>query len=359
METIKLPTEKEMYRALVERDSAYDGVFFVAVKTTGICCRPTCPARKPQRKNVEFFRSLGDALAAGYRPCKRCRPLEPRGKAPGWLAGLLEEVESDPARRWTDADLRDRSIDPARVRRWFKEHHGMTFHAYQRSRRLGLALGQMQNGENQAGAAYDHGFESLSGFREAFEKTFGGPPGRRKSTRTAVVTRFLTPLGPMLAAATDEGLCLLEFHDRRMLETQITRVRTLLDCEIVPGNHEVLQQTGEELKRYFLGELKQFSVALVVRGTEFQEAVWRRLLEIPYGETLSYEKLARDIGRPGAQRAVGRANGDNRLGIIVPCHRVVRSDGSLCGYGGGVWRKRHLLDLERAHGGGTVQTRLF
>ncbi len=359
MQTTKLPPEKEMYRALVDRDSAYDGVFFVAVKTTGICCRPTCPARKPQRKNVEFFRSLGDALAAGYRPCKRCRPLEPRGKTPGWLSELLKEIEADPARRWRDADLRGLSLDPARVRRWFNDQHGMTFHAYQRSRRLGLALGQMQSGEKQAGAAYDHGYESLSGFRDAFEKTFGGPPGQSKSARAAIVTRFLTPLGPMLAAAYDDGLCLLEFHDRRMLETQIKRVKKLLECEIVPGNHPVLKQTGEQLKDYFNGTLKQFTVPLVLKGTEFQEAVWGRLLKIPYGETLSYEQLARDIGRPGAQRAVGRANGDNRLGIIVPCHRVVRSDGSLCGYGGGVWRKRHLLDLEQAQSGRAVQARLF
>jgi AraC family transcriptional regulator of adaptative response/methylated-DNA-[protein]-cysteine methyltransferase len=216
METIKLPSEKEMYRALVDRDSAYDGVFTVAVRTTGIFCRPTCPARKPHQDNVEFFRSVGDAVAAGYRPCKRCRPLEPRGKTPDWLVRLLAEVESDPERRWSDADIRAMNVDPARVRRWFQENHGMTFHAYQRSRRLGMALGQMRNGGDQIGAAYDHGYESLSGFRDAFERLFGDTPGRKKTSALALVTRYVTPLGPMLAAATEEGICLLEFHDRRM-----------------------------------------------------------------------------------------------------------------------------------------------
>jgi len=348
-----------MYRALVERDSHYDGVFTVAVRTTGIFCRPTCPARKPQKENVEYFRSVGDALAAGYRPCKRCRPLEPRGGTPVWLSAILAEVERDPACRWKDADIRAAGVDPARVRRWFQEHHGMTFHAYQRSRRLGMALGQMRNGADQTGAAYDHGYESLSGFREAFERLFGGTPGKKKSAAQAVVTRYLTPLGPMLAAATDDGVCLLEFHDRRMLETQIKRLRQRLQCEISPGTHPHLEALKDEVTQYFAGQLEGFTVPLVLAGTEFQEAVWNRLLEIPYGETLSYERMARDIGRPGAQRAVGRANGDNRIAIVVPCHRVIRSDGTLCGYGGGLWRKQHLLDLERARIGGQLALPIF
>jgi AraC family transcriptional regulator of adaptative response/methylated-DNA-[protein]-cysteine methyltransferase len=340
-----------MYRALVDRDSAYDGVFTVAVRTTGIFCRPTCPAKKPQRENVEYFRTVGDAMAAGYRPCKRCRPLEPRGKTPDWLSGLLEAVESEPGRRWTDADIRTVGVDPVRVRRWFQDNHGMTFHAYQRSRRLGMALGQMRNGSDQVGTAYDHGYESLSGFREAFERLFGDTPGRKKSTNQAVVTRYLTPLGPMLAAATDDGVCLLEFHDRRMLETQIKRVKQLLQCEISPGVNAHLEQMEDELARYFESRFERFTAPLVLKGTPFQEAVWKRLLQIPYGETLSYEQLAKDIGRPGAQRAVGRANGDNRLAIVVPCHRVIRSDGTLRGYGGGLWRKQYLLDLECARVG--------
>jgi AraC family transcriptional regulator of adaptative response/methylated-DNA-[protein]-cysteine methyltransferase len=347
-----LPPADEMFRAIVERDSAYDGVFFTAVRTTGIFCRPICPAKKPRQKNVEFFPSTREALAAGYRPCQRCRPMESSGDAPPWLRDLLAEIERDPSKRWTDAELRARSLDPARVRRWFQAHHGMTFHAYQRSRRLGLALVKIRHGDDMTGAAYDHGYESLSGFRDAFARLFGDTPGRaRAGERTpAVVTRLTTPLGPMLAAATDEGLCLLEFADRRMLETQIGRLRRLLGGAVfAPGSNRHLKRLDDELRRYFDGSLRVFGVALDMRGTEFQRSVWERLLRVPYGETSSYEQIARGIGRPTATRAVGRANGDNRLAILIPCHRVVRSDGTLSGYGGGVWRKRRLLNLEQGN----------
>ncbi len=344
-----LPSTSEMYNALVERNSAYDGVFFTAVRTTGIFCRPTCSARKPRRENVEFFASVSEALATGYRPCKRCRPMEPRGHAPEWLGRLLEQVDRDPSQLRKDADLRAMSIDPIRVRRWFLSHYGMTFHAYQRARRLGLAMGQIRHGADLTHTAYDHGFESLSGFRDAFGKLFGDTPGRSRASNCVTVTRVLTPLGPMLAGATDKGLCLLEFTDRRMLETQIKRLRKLLDCVIAPGSNPHIAQLDDELKRYFEGTLKEFTVPLIVPGTEFQRAVWESLRRVPYGKTSTYQALARDIGRPGAQRAVGKANGDNRLAIIIPCHRIVRSDGQLWGYGGGMWRKRFLIDHERKH----------
>jgi len=347
MFTSTLPSPEEMYGAMVRRDRSYDGVFFVAVKTTGIFCRPTCPARKPNPENVEYFPGVRDALAAGYRPCRRCRPMEPPGGVPEWLSGLMEEVERDPSRRWTDADIRSMAVDPARVRRWFRQHHGMTFQAYQRARRLGLALGRIRAGEDLTRAAYDHGYESLSGFREAFARLVGETPGRSRQAPTVLVTRLLTPLGPMVAGATDDGVCLLEFADRRMLETQIGRLRRYLDGPIVPGDHELTRRLAGEVERYFAGTLQDFTVPIVAPGTPFQQRVWKRLSEIPYGATLSYDELARSIGRPGAQRAVGKANGDNRLAIILPCHRVVRSNGDLSGYGGGVWRKRLLLEHER------------
>ncbi len=336
-----------MYRAVTERDTTYDGVFFVAVRTTGIFCRPSCPARKPFRGNVEYFPSASDALTAGYRPCKRCTPMEPNGRAPSWLRDLFSRVEEDPAKRWTDADLRDMSIDPTRVRRWFRAHYGMTFHAYHRARRLGLALGRLRLGDDLTFAAYDHGYESLSGFRDAFERLFKATPGKGRSSECVLITRLLTPLGPMIACATDEGICLLEFADRRMLETQIKRLGKWLNCAMVPGDNAHLQKLGRELNRYFEGELEKFTIPLVIPGTKFQRAVWEKLRQIPYGTTQSYEQLAKRIGKPGAQRAVGRANGDNRIAIVIPCHRVVRSNGELSGYGGGVWRKRYLLNLER------------
>lgn len=336
-----------MYRALVERDSTYEGLFYLGVRTTGIFCRPTCSARKPKKENVEFFESTGQAISAGYRPCKRCRPIEPAGAPPAWLKGLLAEVEADPARRWKDADIQRFDIDPGRVRRWFQTQHGMTFHTYQRAMRLGMALRELSNGNGLSAAAFDHGYESLSGFREAFERIFGDTPGRSRNAHKLTVTKILTPLGPMMAGAVDEGVCLLQFVDRQQLEGQLKRLRKRLDCVIAPGAHDHLALLERELGLYFEGKLQDFSVAVFSPGTPFQKSVWEQLRAIPYGQTASYGDIAERVGRQRAHRAVGTANEENPIGVVVPCHRVIRSDGSLSGYGGGVWRKKHLIDLER------------
>ena len=341
-----LPPNVEMYGALLRRDSSYEGLFVVAVKTTGIFCRPTCPARKPKPENVEYFPGVRDALLAGYRACLRCRPMEPAGAAPTWLQTLLAELEADPELRVRDEGLRARGLEPARVRRWFQTHHGMTFHAYQRARRLGHALAQIRQGADLTDSGFGAGYESTSGFRGAFAKLFGDAPGRSRSTTSVLVNRILTPLGAMIAAATEQHLLLLEFADRRMLETQIKRLRSLLGAVFVPGDNPVLAQTQREVAEYFAGERTDFEVPITLPGTEFQRAVWAGLQTIPYGETRSYGQQAEIIGRPAAVRAVGRANGDNRLAIIVPCHRVVGADGALTGYGGQLWRKRALLELE-------------
>lgn len=275
-------------------------------------------------------------------------PAESRGDPPPWLDALIAEVERHPDRRWHDSDLRERSIEPARVSRWFKSHHGMTFHGYVRARRLGRALGQIRLGTDLTQAGYDHGYESVSGFREAFRRLFGETPGRSRSSRLLVFTRLLTPLGPMVAGASDEGLCLLEFADRPMLETQIRRLQRRLKCAIAPGHNDYITQAHAELKDYFAGKLGEFRVPLCLPGTDFQRQVWAALRNIPSGQTISYRELARIVGRANAPRAAARANGDNRLSIIVPCHRVVGSDGSLTGYGGGLWRKKLLLEHERS-----------
>lgn len=350
----RLPSFDVMYRAVVARDASYDGVFITAVKTTGIFCRPGCSARTPRRKSVEFFPTPRDALLAGYRACKRCKPLETAGAQPPWLRPLIERIERDPSQRIRAGDLRTMKIDPARASRWFKSHSGMTFQAYHRARRLGRAMTTLRN----SNATLDHagnrsGFASLSGFRDAFARQFGKPPGRANGAKDRVACLFAqwldTQLGPMLAITDDAGLCLLEFVDRRMLETQLATLQRRFQGAIVPGGEDNrhLASIARELQRYFAGDLQHFATPLSIRGTDFQMRVWNRLTRIPYGETLSYAAMARDIGVRNAQRAVGRANGDNRLAIIIPCHRVVRSDGTLCGYGGGMWRKQWLLDHER------------
>ncbi|MBI5478725.1 MAG: bifunctional transcriptional activator/DNA repair protein Ada [Deltaproteobacteria bacterium] len=335
-----------MYRALVEKDPDFDGLFVTGVTTTGIFCRPTCTARKPRRDHVVFFATSRDALLAGYRPCRVCRPVESPAATPEPVRRLLAEVEADTSLRLKDQDLRERGLDPAALRRWFRRHHGMTFQGYQRALRLGAAFGRMKQGETATAAAFDHGWESLSGFADAFRKLLGAAPSRVVGS-LVTVTRLETPLGPMLAGASDAGVCLLEFVDRRMIETQVRRLARRLGAALVPGVSPHLDGLAEEVRRYFAGDLRRFTVPLDLRGTPFQEQVWAALLTIPYGATRSYAEQARLIRAPSATRAVARANGDNRVAIVVPCHRVVGADGTLTGYGGGLWRKRFLLDLER------------
>jgi AraC family transcriptional regulator of adaptative response/methylated-DNA-[protein]-cysteine methyltransferase len=342
-----LPSPDDMYQALLRRDATFDGIFITAVTSTGVFCRPSCPAKKPRRENVEFFHTARDALFAGYRACRRCRPLEPPGAAPSWLRPLLDDVTAAPTDPWSDDDLRARGLEPARVRRWFKGQYGMTFQAYRRSLRLGRALGQLREGGSVTSAAIDSGYDSLSGFNDAFQRLVGRPPAAGRGARPVVLSRLLTPLGPMIAGATDEGVCLLEFSDRRMLERQLERVSRLFPGPLAPGRSPQLDQLERELEQYFGGRLREFRVPLAVRGSEFQRRAWDALRRIPYGETRSYAQQAAAIGRPEAVRAVARANGDNRVAIVLPCHRVVGSDGRLTGYGGGLWRKKWLLDLEQ------------
>ena len=316
--TSALPGEGRMYQALLERDPSFEGVFVVGVKSTGIFCRSTCPARKPARKNVGFYATVAEALAAGFRPCKRCRPMEPVGEAPPWLRGLLVDVEADPGRRWHDADLR--------------------------------ALGQLTLGDDVAGTAYGNGFESLSGFHDAVQRLAGTTPARSRATTLMHITRIPTPLGPMVIATRHDALCLLEFADRPMLQTQLTRLQKHFNAVLTPGENSITQAVHDQLQQYFAGNRQEFDLPLQMPGTEFQQQVWQQLLTIPFGSTRSYAEQAQCIGRPAAVRAVGRANGDNRIAIIVPCHRVVGADGKLTGYGGGLWRKKRLLELEQAGG---------
>jgi AraC family transcriptional regulator of adaptative response/methylated-DNA-[protein]-cysteine methyltransferase len=306
-----LPPPDEMYRALLERDETYEGSFLAAIRTTGIFCRPGCRAKKPRRENVEFFADPNAAMRAGYRPCLRCRPLESGRETPAKF--------------------------------------GMTPRAYERTRRLDKALERIRGGSSVTDAALESGFESESGFRDAFVRIFGAPPTRAVAAGASVLrVRWLpSPLGPLLAAATEEGVCLLEFADRRALPTQIATLRRRFPFPVVPGSHRHLDQLAQEMSAYFAGERPTFEVELVAPGTPFQAAVWDLLRRIPPGETRSYAEIAREVGRPSAVRAVARANGENRLAILIPCHRVIGSDGSPTGYGGGIWRKQWLLAHER------------
>ena len=345
-----LPDQPTMYQALVNKDSQFEGIFFAAIKTTGIFCRPTCTARKPKPENVEYFPTTKSAIANGYRPCKVCHPMQLKGEWPDWLKGLMEEVTANPAIRLKNADLRERGITSDRVRRWFLKNHGMTFQAYLRMQRINQAFGHLKQGEKVTESAFENGYDSLSGFGESFKKTTGFAPKESQHQQLITITRIPTPLGPMLAGATKEGICLLEFTDRRMLETQLTRLKKYLKTATVAGQNPHFETLQTQLSQYFKGERKTFDLPLVLPGTDFQKKVWDQLLTIPYGKTRSYAEQARAIGNTKAVRAVAKANGDNRLSIIIPCHRVIGSDGKLTGYGGGLWRKEWLLAHEKNNG---------
>jgi AraC family transcriptional regulator of adaptative response/methylated-DNA-[protein]-cysteine methyltransferase len=342
-----LPPSETMYRALIDRDSSFGGIFFAGVRTTGIFCRPTCAARKPARENVDFFSTASEALHGGYRPCLRCRPMDPDKRAPELVERLRAEVERAPGGKLTEKELAAMSIDPSTARRQFKRHYGMTFQAYHRARRLGLALREVRQGGRVEEAKNGSGFESASGFRDAFTRIFGEPPSAAKTRDALFAQRIETPLGAMLAIADDEGLRLLEFVDRRAMERELTILRRRLRTNVVPGENRHLGRARSELTEYFSGKRLEFDVPLAPIGSEFQLKTWELLRSIPAGETRSYSWMAGRLGAVGGQRAVGRANGTNMMCIVIPCHRVIRADGNLCGYGGGLWRKKWLLEHER------------
>ena len=337
----------EMYAVIGRKDSHYEGVFFTAVKTTGIFCRPACHARKPKIENVEFFDTAREALQHGYRPCKVCRPMQAMDETPAYIQLIIKELHDNPFLRYRDADLRQRDIEPSQIRRWFKKHHHMTFHTYQRMLRINSAYNQIKDGDSVTSSALDSGYESLSGFTEGFRSIFNAPPSSGKSKSVLNIIRITTPLGPMFACASDKGICLLEFTDRRMLETEFKDLCARLNAVILPGKNKFLEQVKVEIEEYFSGAREEFSVPLHTPGTPFQVSVWEILQDIPYAETRSYKQQAKTLGKPKAIRAVGTANGHNRIAIIIPCHRVIASDGGLAGYGGGLHRKKWLIEFEK------------
>jgi O-6-methylguanine DNA methyltransferase len=246
----------------------------IAVATTGIFCRPGCPAPSPRPENATRLPSARAALFAGYRACLRCRPLAAPGVA-----------------------LSDATLRRAELLR-------PVLAAARRARR------------------------------------------RRSGAREIVTTLVDTPLGPMLAGATDDGVCLAEFTDRPMLPTQLRTLRRRLGRPVVAGRHPNLDRLRAQLDEYFAGTRQAFDLPLVVSGSPFQERTWTVLRGLPAGTTVSYEELAARVGRPRAQRAVGTANGANRIAVVIPCHRVVRKNGETGNYGGGRWRKEWLLAHE-------------
>lgn len=326
--------------------AVFEGRFVIAVKTTGVFCRPSCRARKPKRENVIFFETAQLAMKAGFRPCKICKPLERLDEPPQYIKDIVLELRQTPYLRIKDADLLERGIEPSRIRRWFKKHYNMTFHAYQRMLRINAAFNAIKEGETVTNAAFDSGYSSLSGFADGCRSIFGGPASRCKTRTIINIVRFTTPIGPMFACATRKGVCLAEFAGSAGLEAGLRELCKRLNAVILPGENQHLDQVQQELSEYFNGRRMKFDVSLDTPGTGFQKEIWEILRTVPFGSTLTCKQLAAIHGNPRAVRAVASAAGRNRAGIVIPCHRVIGADGALAGQGGGISRKRWLLDFE-------------
>jgi AraC family transcriptional regulator, regulatory protein of adaptative response / methylated-DNA-[protein]-cysteine methyltransferase len=335
------------YQALLNRSEDHVGVFFAAVTSTGVFCVATCRARKPKRQNVRFFADAQGALQHGFRPCKVCRPTEHAYSPPPPVLQALQWLRTHPQEKLSDGLLREQGLSPTTLRRWFLRHHGLTFQAYQRQLRINTAVEQLKAGGSATQSALDAGYDSLSGFGYTFKRVTGQAPSQHPHRLSSILLhRFTTPLGPMFVCATANGVCLIEFVNRRMLETELRDLQRLLRARVVHGETPHTRQAVRELDEYFRGERRVFDVTLDTPGSSFQRSVWQALQAIPFGHTSSYSEQARALGRPDAVRAVAAANGQNRVSIIVPCHRVIGRDGSLVGYGGGLARKQWLLEHE-------------
>jgi len=339
----EITDEEECWRAVHARDRRFDGSFVTGVLTTGIYCRPSCPARHPRRENVRFFADGSAAREAGLRPCLRCSPDDVSREELAVAAALAALQAAEQPIPLDDLAVQA-GYSPAHFQRLFKRAVGLSPSVYARALRLQRAEKALSAGGRVTDAVYEAGFGAPSRFYDASEGRLGMTPsawangGRGVTIRWAVVP---TTLGDMLVAATRKGVCRLSFDEGE----EELRAR-FPNAEIVPGGEDFSALLGDVIAAVeHPGDSRM--VPLDVQGTAFQQAVWEQLRRIPAGETRSYAEIAAAVGRPGAVRACGSANGANNVAVLIPCHRVIRSDGSLGGYAYGLEIKRELLRRER------------
>lgn len=342
----QLPKHEVLYAALCARDVTYEGRVFVGVSTTGIFCRLSCPAVKPKSENCTFFETVSECLEGGFRACKRCKPLANGIDADPMVKDLMQALDQNPGHRWGEGDVVKKGFDPSTVRRAFKRHYGVTFLNMARFARIRAGAKAIEAGERVIDAQLEAGFESGSGFRAGFARVLGVSPNSFNGDELVRADWFDTPLGPMIAVADKRHLLMLEFFERKSLARELGAVQKGAGGRIGVGRFDPIDQIVDEMGQFFRGEFSQFSTPLAPFGTEFSKSVWAALRDIPAGVTQSYGDVAKTIGRPTATRAVARANGANPIAIVVPCHRVIGADGTLTGYGGGLWRKRWLIEHE-------------
>ena len=340
---------EECWAALQSRDRRAEGAFVYAVRTTGVYCRPGCASRLPRRENVAFYQTNAEAEIAGFRPCKRCRPNEAPGErhvaAIGRACALIRARDALPSL----AELAEAAgISRFHFHRVFKQITGATPREWGKAHRLGRFAERLDAGESVAEATYAAGFGASSRAYEAAPGGLGMTPGARRHGGRGETIRFTTVktgLGWALVAATDRGICMTALGDERApLEAELRR---RFPAALIWPADAALTAWAERIVRFVTRPDAQPDLPLDIRGTAFQAQVWRALQKIPPGRTTSYSEIAAALGRPEAVRAVARAIASNNLALLVPCHRVVRSDGELAGYRWGVERKRALIERER------------
>ena len=334
--------DDKAWSAVLQRDRRFDGRFVTGVLTTGIYCRPSCAARHPARGNVRFFADGAEARAAGLRACKRCRPDEV-GRDEAAVLAAIDEIKASEGLPRLDELAAAVGYSPTHFQRVFTRATGLSPAAYARALREERAREALAEGESVTDAIYDAGFESASRFYDSMQGRLGMAPSAWVKGGAGVTIRWAvveSSLGPMLVAASDKGVCRLSFgRGREELE------RLFPKAELVEGGAEfaaLLQRVVAAIDDPASGR----DIPVDVRGTAFQERVWQELRKIPPGETRSYAEIAAAAGNPRAVRAAGSANGANHVPVLIPCHCVVRSDGSLGGYAYGLEIKQKLLERE-------------
>jgi AraC family transcriptional regulator of adaptative response/methylated-DNA-[protein]-cysteine methyltransferase len=344
-------TDEARWQAVSSRQASADGSFVYAVATTGVYCRPSCAARAARRENVSFHRTPAEAEAAGFRPCKRCRPdgrspAELRAEAVARACRLIDEAEEPPS---LDDLARAAGVSRFYFHRVFKEIVGVTPKAYAAARRRARVQTELRDAPNVTAAIYGAGYNASSRFYENVEAKLGMTPSAYRNGGQDSVIRFAVgecSLGSILVAASDKGVCAIQLGDDpdalvRELQDRFPRAQLI-------GADAAFEQLVARVIGFVEAPAQGLDLPLDVRGTAFQQRVWQALRNIPAGSTASYAEIARRIGQPKAVRAVAQACASNAIAVAIPCHRVVRNDGALSGYRWGVERKRALLEKELA-----------
>ncbi|HSO39326.1 MAG TPA: bifunctional DNA-binding transcriptional regulator/O6-methylguanine-DNA methyltransferase Ada [Labilithrix sp.] len=339
------------YEAVRTRDARAEGAFFYSVATTGVYCRPTCPARLALRENVAFHASPEAAERAGYRACRRCKPRElpQRERHARVVEAARRQLESADAPVGLAALAAGAGLSPHYLHRLFKKHVGMTPGEYAATCRLRRASTELREGRPVTAAIYEAGYSSSSRFYEGGGASLGMAPSDLRRGAAGIEMRAVVTdcsLGKVLVAATSRGVCAIAFGDSP--EALLSELRDRFPRALVSAADDALEELAARVVALIDTARVATTIPLDLMGTAFQQRVWRELRQIPRGETFTYTDIAKRIGAPRAVRAVGSACGKNPVAVVVPCHRVLRGDGTLGGYRWGLERKRQLLENERA-----------